>query len=91
MPKRYSRSPRTAWRQYEETLLVITPDDRKVHKLNATGALLWNEIGEKGADESELLSRMTETFEAGEKALRQDLEDFLKDLVDKGVLIKEDA
>jgi hypothetical protein len=89
MPDQYKRSPRIAWRQYEEETLVITPDDRKVHKLNATGSFLWNEIGEEGADERKLLSRMSASFEADEKTLKADIKGFLKDLTGKGVLMKE--
>jgi len=83
------RNPRTASRQYEENTLVITPDDRQVHTLNATGTFLWNAIGEQGAEKDALLRKMAEAFDAPEETLRQDMDAFISELEGKGALIQE--
>jgi hypothetical protein len=89
MPCLVKRNPRTAWRRYEDSTLVITPDDRRVHTLNATGTFIWETLGEEGLESDALLRKMAERFDAPEQTLRQDMAAFIRELEGKGALMQE--
>ncbi|MFH0920177.1 MAG: PqqD family protein [Fibrobacterota bacterium] len=83
------RNPRTAWRQYGETVLVITPDDRKVHELNETASFLWNAVGEGGTSPANLCEGLVKSYEVEPGQAKKDVSKFVKLMVQKAILEKE--
>lgn len=58
-----------------------------IMSVNETGAFLWKEL-ESGADQAELVERLTEEFDVSAETAATDVERFLSQLRDKN-LIKE--
>ena len=83
------RNPRTAWREHSGIVLVITPDDSKIHKLNETGTFVWKMAGENGLSREKVLDAMVDEFETRRSDAEKDLEKFLKKVVEKGIMTKE--
>lgn len=83
------RNPRTAWREYDGTTLVITPDDSMLHKLNSTGTFVWGLLGEHGVLADDLLKAMAQRFDGERETMQRDLEGFLEQLSSKGVVMME--
>jgi hypothetical protein len=56
--------------------------------LNGTGTRLWQFLLETG-DKEQVIARLKNEYDVEEHRLRQDVEDLLRKLVDKGLLICE--
>lgn len=82
-----TRNPRTAFRRYDGVTLVITPDDRRVHRLNPTGSFLWDKVGETGMTLQALAQAMEQEYDAPLPRIKTDLALFVRELVEKDILI----
>ena len=41
------RNPKVAWRVLEGMLVIVTPTDTTIHRLNTTGTFVWDFLGKK--------------------------------------------
>jgi hypothetical protein len=83
------QNPRTAWRRYGDAMIVVTVDDRMVHKLSETGMAIWNAASGNGAKVAGIVSRMEQQFEAPHEEIDADVRELVRCLIDKKVLISE--
>lgn len=60
------RSPRLAQRLFEERMLVITPKDSMLHRLDAVGTFLWQQIEEPRTIDA-LIEAIDDHFEGFDK------------------------
>ncbi|OGJ89682.1 MAG: hypothetical protein A2487_01205 [Candidatus Raymondbacteria bacterium RifOxyC12_full_50_8] len=88
MKELIKQNPRSASRKYKDEALVITPDDRRIHKLNQTATFIWEAAGNRGIGKDELVNKMHQAFEAPVKTIQTDLMVFLKEMVKKKILVK---
>ena len=79
-------NPRTAWRNYDGTVMVITCDDSKVHTLNETASFLWCRFDGKKRNKEELLNMLLENFEIDKNTGNRDLCLFIEEMLSKGIL-----
>jgi len=89
--KRFRRNSRTAFRQYEQEALIITPDDRKIHRLNVTGTFIWNALASGAMNLDTLQRQISDRFEADLKTVQEDTEEFIEKLLRLGILEEETA
>jgi hypothetical protein len=85
------RNPRTAWRRYGADMLVVTIDDRMVHKLNETGMAVWEAVDGDGFPVESVVDKMETRFEAPRMEIAGDVETIVDAMVDKKILIREKA
>jgi len=79
------RNDNIAWRVIEGEALVVDPKDSMIYPLNPVGARIWQLLdGEKNI--SDIISVINEEFEADKLIIQADTLDFLKDLLDKGMV-----
>jgi len=83
------RNPRTAWRQYGDQVMVITPDDRRVHQLNETASFLWNAVGEGEVEAPHLCEQLVKHFEVDPGRAKKDVTRFVNKMV--GISVFEEA
>lgn len=83
--KKVSRDKNVPWRIIEEEAVLVNVDGGEVIHLNPTGAAIWNFIEEEKSS-AEIVSYICSEFEVDEAAARKDLEEFLQELTQKGVL-----
>ena len=81
----YQQNPRTAGRVIDGLAFIVTPDDHKLHTLNATGTHIW-ELAAKGCTLPEVADSLSKRFQVDEASARSDAERFLDDLVGRGIL-----
>lgn len=85
------RNPRTSWRKYGTDMLVITNDDKMVHKLNETGSSIWELTGPDGILVSDMIDRLTVLFDGDSIKISQEVSVFLGELCGKGVFVQQEA
>ena len=65
------------WRRIEDKIFIIDPEREKMHSLNETAAFFW-ELLAAGKTPDEIVRRAAERFEASEKEITGDLEEFTR-------------
>lgn len=85
----YKRNPRTAWRFYEDTVLIVTPDDSKLHKLNETASFVWKILENGPIGLEKIVEMVYNEFEAPHETVVADVEQFLKNGCEMGILLSE--
>ena len=89
--EKFIRNPRTAWREYDGQVMVITPDDSKLHTLNESGSFLWKSLGEDGDTQDGLVAKLLEEFEVTQEEAKKDTKAFLKLMVEKQLAVRNQA
>jgi hypothetical protein len=84
---KYRVSERVASRRLDETTIVAELQGGAYFELDPVGSLVWEEIG-SGAPLEALVDRVTEVFEVDAETARGDLEEFLGELVARGLVEK---
>jgi hypothetical protein len=65
---------------------VITPDDNKLHSLNAAATEIWT-LAEDGCSAARAADRLVECYEVDRETALRDAEQFCADLVERGILV----
>jgi hypothetical protein len=82
---RYRVASHVAARRLDEATIVAELRDGTYFELDAVGSLIWQEIA-AGANLDHLVGSVTAAFEIDEATARVDLEAFLADLVERGLV-----
>jgi hypothetical protein len=85
MPAKFRQNPRTAGRVIDGLAFVVTPDDNKLHTLNATGTEIWR-LAETGCTLDEMAAALAHRFAVEPTVARGDAGRFTDDLVSRGIL-----
>lgn len=81
---RLTRAPETVWREIDGRAVVIHLEDGRVRTLNPTGSTLWQALD--GRPVADLLTHLSASFPAEPvERLQHDLEQFLADLIERGL------
>jgi hypothetical protein len=89
MTARYRKSPTTAGRVIEGMAFIITPEDSKLHTLNATATQLW-ELGRQGFTLDQAARELAQRFEVDEITARADVQECVQDLLARQILVVEE-
>ncbi len=79
------RAEGLTWQSVEGELVALDVLDSVYLAANHTGALLWTTLA-KGATREELVSLLTESFEVSTATATADVDRFLAQLRDRGLL-----
>jgi hypothetical protein len=79
------RSEELEWREIEGEVVALDLRNTTYFGLNRTGAVLWDAL-QQGATRSELVSRVAERFAIDEATAGPDVDAFLADLENRGLL-----
>ena len=91
LPRRPRRNPDAAYKIVDEEALIALPGDKAAHHvLNSVGAFIW-ELLDGENDMDAICRRITAEFDVEESEVRVDLEDFLRTLGKKGMLVDQGA
>jgi hypothetical protein len=82
----WTRDPGLPFQRMDEDAIVINPETREVHLLNGTAARIW-ELLETPLSIDDLVGALGREFDADPAALRREVETFVSDLGDKGLLV----
>lgn len=81
----YKQNARTAGRIIDGAAFVITPDDNKLHVLNATGTRVWT-LAEPGCTLASIAEALAAEFDVDMARAMVDAHAFCDDLVKRKVL-----
>lgn len=84
----YRRNPQTAGRVIDGLAFVVTPDDNKLHTLNATATRLW-QLAASGCTAEAAADELCSRYEVDRDTALRDTESCLRDLVARQILIAE--
>lgn len=73
------------WKRLDDQVVVLDLQTSQYLSLNGTGAELWEALAE-GADEDALVARLRGEYEVDESTAREDVEEFLGQLTELGLL-----
>jgi Coenzyme PQQ synthesis protein D (PqqD) len=82
----YTRDPGLPFQTLEEETIVVDPKTREVHLLNDTAARVW-ELLASAQSVDELTAALGEEYDAPADELRTGVEELLRGLGDKGLLV----
>jgi hypothetical protein len=88
MSKLFRKNPQTAGRVIGGQAFVVTPDDNKLHTLNATATCLW-QLAHESCTAEEAAARLVEEFEVDLPTARRDVATCFEDLVARQILVAE--
>ena len=74
-----------AYRRIAGEVFIVDAAKAEMHELNGTAALIWEGLA-AGKTEKAIVAAIMSEFEIEEKTARADLENFLKELGETGLL-----
>ena len=84
----YRRNPQTAGRVIDGLAFVVTPDDNKLHTLNATATLLWQLASRHdGCTVEQAADALVERYTVDRKTALQDAEICFGDLAIRQIVL----
>jgi len=86
--QRYRRNPQTAGRVIDGLAFVVTPDDNRLHTLNAAATRLWS-LAQQPISIEEAAHALTETYEVDAATALHDATACLDDMVARAILVIE--
>lgn len=79
------RKSKAAWQQVEENIIVVTSQTRKMHILQGIGQRIW-QLLENPIKQQDLIDQMQAEYDADPLQIKQDVEEFLEQLVEKSII-----
>ena len=82
-----SRAPRLAQRLFEGRMLIISPADSMLHRLDETGTFIWEQL-ETPQTLGVLLDRLDAHYNGFDRAAQaEEVFDFVKSMVEKKLMV----
>ena len=82
----WQKNPALAWREIDETTVIISPSDSVMHELNDTGSFLWKNIdGYKSA--ADLAALLAENYEVTPDVALTDTQSLLEEMSSRKLLV----
>jgi hypothetical protein len=81
----YRQNPRTAGRVIDGMAFIVTPEDNKLHSLNATGTVIWV-LTETNRTVSQVADALSRRFRVDEAQALDDAARFCADPCKRGIL-----
>lgn len=73
------------WRKMDGNAIVVSPRDGKVRVLNEVGSFIWQLLAD-GNQLAVIEEQLVQTYEVAPNQARQDLENFINDLLVRGIV-----
>ncbi len=80
-----SIAPGIIWRMLDDDAVLVSPRVGKVRVLNGVGTVVWQLLAENKST-AEIEAHLVENFEVSLSQAREDLQAFLSDLEQRGLL-----
>lgn len=89
MPVLYRRNPQLAGRIIDGLAFIVTPDDNKLHTLNAQATAIWR-LSADGCTIDTAADALVRDFEVDLETARRDVTACLEDLATRRILIADE-
>ncbi len=81
---------KTAYRVIDGEAVIVDPGTSMLYSLNSVATLIWEMSSERTAVE-EIVDRIAEEFEVEKSTAEKDCLEFVRDFMDKGILMVEEG
>jgi hypothetical protein len=81
----YKILPKVIYRKIDNEYYVLEPDTNTFINFNEVGNFIFEKIAQ-GLDEKKILEEMVENFDTDKETAREDLDDFIKELLQLKIL-----
>jgi hypothetical protein len=86
----WQKNPALAWREIDESTVIISPHDSVMHELNDSGSFLWKNIdGYRSA--ADLASLLVESYEVTLDVALADTQSLLEEMYSRKLLVPAPA
>ncbi|MFH1678952.1 MAG: PqqD family protein [Candidatus Omnitrophota bacterium] len=79
------RNESTAWQEFEDNMVVVTPHTRKIHILSGAGCMIWQSL-EEPKNFSQIVDTVFDEYEINYQQAEKDIEAFIQELSDKDIV-----
>ena len=79
-------APELIWRFLDDNAVLVSPQGGKVRVLNGLGTIIWKMLAEKESPQT-IHEHIVAHFDVTPEQASQDLEQFLQELTDRGLLV----
>lgn len=83
--KYISRSESFVFREIEGEIILLSDDGLQIHQLNKTASMIWK-LADGKTKVKNIVSLMYKRFDVEKDVLKQDVREFVQNLVKKGIL-----
>lgn len=74
------------YERVDECAVILNLDSGMYHQLNRVGTEIWEEINTSRLNETELIQKLESRY--ANSSVKDDVEKFLKELFNKGILVR---
>jgi hypothetical protein len=79
------RNPLLAWREIDGGVVIISPEDHRIHELNVTASFVWKQVDGCRTVE-DIAELLMEEFDTGREAAIMDIDQLASSLEEKRLL-----
>ena len=87
---RYRPHPNVAWRAVTGEMVLVHLTTNRIYALNATSLRLW-ELLQPGREQGELVTLLTEEFDAADEDVAGQVERILSELAAEHLIVRDDV
>jgi hypothetical protein len=81
-----TRNPKLAWREIDGEIVIISPQDSRVHELNETASLIWK-CADGTQSRAAIAERMAAEFDVAIETACQDVAEIIEVLGEKDLIL----
>ena len=85
----YIRNQKIAWQVVDDKIVLVSPQNHKIHILSGSGSRIWEHLKEM-KNEEELVGLICDEFDVSQQKAEEDLDHFLTDLVKEELVLEKD-
>ena len=85
----FSRAPEVVDARVGEVLVLLDPGTDRYARLNATAALIWEQL-ERPSELAALAEALASRYGLARDVARREVEELLTSLLDRGVVVRDD-
>jgi len=85
-----ARSERLVWRDIAGEVVIVDQDDGTIRTLNKTASYIWT-LADGTRTTTDIVDSLAERYEVTPEQARVDASEFLRELVDTGLIAVRDA
>ena len=81
-----TRNPQLAWREIDDDIIIISPEDSQVHELNESAALVWK-LADGAQSLEQIAAGVAAHYDVSPEIARADVAEFIAQLEEKQLLL----
>lgn len=85
---RINKSRNIASRVINNEAYIVVPGQSMLYRLNEVGTFIWEILKEDGIEKNEIINKVKEEYDVSVLRAKKDIDEFISNLMKKGILDK---